>query len=275
MGTTPGIASKRCLFAPPVRGKRVEQAHRIRMKRLGENLPRVRALDHLAGVHDRDIVGLLGDHAEIMGDQQQSHADLLLQLFHQIEDLRLNRHVERGGRLIGDQERRIARQRHGDHNPLAHAAAQLMGIGIDAGFRIGDLHQPEHFDGFRSSRLLVQPLVQLDRFADLIADGKNRIERGHRLLEDHRDLVASDLAHLLVTELEQILAAVDDLAADNFPRRRRDQPHDRQRSDALAAAGLADQPKSLALVDLEANAVDGAYFAFRCEERSLEVFDLE
>ena len=75
------------------------------MKRLGENRPRIRALDDLAGVHDRDVVGLLGDHAEIMGDQQQRHADLLLQLFHQIENLRLDRHVERGGRLVGDQER--------------------------------------------------------------------------------------------------------------------------------------------------------------------------
>ena len=90
-----------------------------------------------------------------------------------------------------------------------------------------------------------QTLVQLDRFADLIADGENRIERGHRLLEDHRDLVAADFAHLFIAELEKILATVEDFAADDFSRRRRDQPHDRKRSHALAAARLAHQPESL------------------------------
>ena len=38
-------------------------------------------------------------------------------------------------------------------------------------------------------------LVQPDRFADLVADREDRIERGHRLLEDHRDLGAADAAH--------------------------------------------------------------------------------
>ena len=34
----------------------------------------VAGLDDLAGVHDRDPVGDLGDHAEVVGDQDQAHA---------------------------------------------------------------------------------------------------------------------------------------------------------------------------------------------------------
>ena len=40
----------------------------------------------------------------------------------QIENLRLDGHVERGGRLVGDQQLRLAGQRDRDRNPLPHAA---------------------------------------------------------------------------------------------------------------------------------------------------------
>ena len=44
-----------------------------------------------------------------------------------------------------------------------------------------------------------------DGLADLAADGEDRVERGHRLLEDHRDLRAANMAHLGFAELQQIL----------------------------------------------------------------------
>ena len=82
-----------------------------------------RALDDPAGVHHRHLVGHLGDHAEIVRDQDDRHAGLLLQVAQQVEDLRLHGDVERGGRLVGDQQVGLAGQRHGDHHALAHAAA--------------------------------------------------------------------------------------------------------------------------------------------------------
>ena len=57
---------------------------------------------------------------------------LLLQLAHQIEDLRLDGDVERGGRLVGDQELGIAGERHRDHHALAHAAGELVRIVVEA-----------------------------------------------------------------------------------------------------------------------------------------------
>ena len=46
----------------------------------------------------------------------------------QVEDLRLDRHVERRRRLVGDQQLRLAGERHRDHRPLAHAARELVRV---------------------------------------------------------------------------------------------------------------------------------------------------
>ena len=50
----------------------------------------------------------------------------LVSVLEQLEHLRLHRDVERGGRLVGDQDLRLAEQRHGDHHALPHAARELV-----------------------------------------------------------------------------------------------------------------------------------------------------
>ena len=64
-----------------------------------------------SGPHDGDVVGGLGDHAHVVGDDDHRHSVLPAQALEQVEDLRLDGHVERRGRLVGDQELRIARAR--------------------------------------------------------------------------------------------------------------------------------------------------------------------
>ena len=39
-------------------------------------------------------------------------------------------------------------------------------------------------------------LVHAHRLRDLVAHGEERIERGHRVLQDHSDALAADVAHL-------------------------------------------------------------------------------
>ncbi len=56
---------------------------------------------------------------------------LALQVHQQVEDLRLNGHVQRRDRLVADDELRIERQRAGDADALAAAAVQLVRIGVD------------------------------------------------------------------------------------------------------------------------------------------------
>ena len=43
-----------------------------------------------------------------------------------------------------------------------------------------------------------QPGVQPQRFADLVAHREDRVQRRHRLLKDHRDIVSANLAHFFV-----------------------------------------------------------------------------
>ncbi len=88
----------------------------------GEDLPGLAGLHRLALVHDDGAVGDLGDDTHVVGDEEDGHVLLLLQHLDELEDLRLDRHVEGGRRLVGDQQLGPAGQRHGDHDALAHAA---------------------------------------------------------------------------------------------------------------------------------------------------------
>ena len=62
------------------------------------------------GVHHCDLVADLGHNAQIMGDKDQRGLILLLQLFHQFQHLRLDRHVQSGGRFIRNQQLRTTGQ---------------------------------------------------------------------------------------------------------------------------------------------------------------------
>ena len=85
--------------------------------------------------------------------------------------------------------------------------------------------------------LALDLLVELDLLGDLVADAEHRVQARQRLLEDHRDVVAADLPHLVDRHRQDLAAVEPDLAAgDDLGRRDVEQAHDRQRGDALAAS---------------------------------------
>ena len=155
---------------------------------------------------------------------------------------------------------RLAGQRHGDHHPLAHPARELVRVVVAAGGRRRGCRprssSVDRLAAWRSRLVAVE--VALEHLGDLAADGEHRVERGHRVLEDHRDLAAADLAQLL---RRSSLSSSLPVEARPSPRPATpplgQQPEDGQRGDALAAARLADQPERLARLDVEADAVDG------------------
>ena len=201
--------------------------------------------------------------------------DRLLQFAHQIEDLRLDRHVERGRRLVGDQQLRVARQRHRDHRALPHAARKLVRVGMHAALRLGDVHAAQRLDRPVHRLAARHVLVQYHGFADLAADRHQRVQRGHRLLEDHRDRVAANVLHLAFAQLQQIDAGEADRAADDPARRVRHEPQDRQRRYALAAAALADDAQRLAGAHRLGNPVHRPHGACRGKEMRLQILDFE
>ena len=79
-------------------------------------------LDEAARVHDSELFGDLGDHAQVMGDKDHREPPLGTQVGEQGEDLGLDGHIESGRRLVAQQDRRIRRQGYRDHDPLARAS---------------------------------------------------------------------------------------------------------------------------------------------------------
>src|SRR2546428_460598 len=74
---------------------------------------------------------------------------LPLELGDQLEDLALDRPVQRGGRLVGNQELGLARQRHRDHHALLLPAGELMRIGLQPPLRLGNADLGEQAFGAR------------------------------------------------------------------------------------------------------------------------------
>jgi hypothetical protein len=118
---------------------------------------------------------------------------------------------------------RVAGQRHGDHHALTHATGKFVRILGSALGRLGNTHQAQHFHGALRCGLLAHAAVEAQRLADLPTDAEHRIERRHGFLEDHRNLVAADGAHLAFRQLQQILALEADAASDDAAGRRGDE----------------------------------------------------
>ena len=136
----------------------------------------------------------------------------------QFEDLRLDGHVERGRRLVCDQDVRLAGQRHGDHHALAHAAGELMGVFAQTLRRRRDAHlfqEPERAPFYRFIGQV--GLVQGEGLGELAANAVHGVQRRHRFLEDHRDAIAADLAHPRGRQVRQAFALEPDVAALDAP----------------------------------------------------------
>ncbi len=122
-----------------------------------EDRPAPRRAPCTAGVHHQDVVGEVGDHAQVVRDQDDRGAGLLLEVLEQVEDLRLHGHVERGGRLVRDQQLRVADQRHRDHRALPHTAGELVRVVVHPGLRLRDADPAEHLDRPLAGLRLARP----------------------------------------------------------------------------------------------------------------------
>ena len=64
---------------------------------------------------------------EVVRDEQVRQLQPLLQIHQQVDDLRLDRDVERRDGLVGDDERRVQRERAREPDALPLSAAELCG----------------------------------------------------------------------------------------------------------------------------------------------------
>jgi hypothetical protein len=171
---------------------------------LGQDLRGRAGFHDLALVHHRDAVGHAGDDGEVVGDEEKAHLLLGHEVLEQVEDLRLRGDVERGGGLIGDQEPRVQRDGRGDADALPLAAGQLMRDRRRG--RYGTGRRGRGGRGRWRAPAAVGLAVDGERFGHLVADGLHRVERRHRFLEDHRDVVAAGGAPVGLGLVEEGLA---------------------------------------------------------------------
>ena len=210
-------------------------------------------LDDLAEVHHRDAVRDVPDHGEVVRDDHVRQAELLLEVVHEVDDLRLDRHVERGDRLVGHDQLRLEGQRAGDADALPLAAGELVRVAVVV---LGaQAHQlQEALDLLLHTALGLHALEPEGRRDDR-ADGVTRVQGAVRVLEDHLDVTAQR-AHLPRPQLRDVPALEVDRAARRVLEAGDDPAHGR-----LAAARLADDAEGLALAHLEVDAVDGLHGA--------------
>ena len=122
--------------------------------------------------------------------------------------------VERRRRLVGDQQLRVAGERDRDHHALPHAAREPVRIVVEPlRGAFGMPHLLEQLDrALARRRPSTRSSVPADRLGDLRPDLQRRVQRGHRVLEDHRDLLAAHVLELPLGELRQVAALEQDLA---------------------------------------------------------------
>ena len=141
-------------------GDAVDQSAGIGMRGGFDQLAGAPALDHVAAVEHRNVVGHFRDHGQVVGDEDHRSALLGDLAAHEFEDLTLNGYVERGGRLICDDQPRPRQQGDGDNDSLAHAAGELMRIGLEPLFGLTDADAFQHLNTSRMTRSDVKIAVQ-------------------------------------------------------------------------------------------------------------------
>ena len=254
--------------------QRLQQSQCVGMAGMAEHVEHLAGLRHPAGVHDGDPIGHPGDDPEVMGDQKDGRTGGVLNPLEQFEDLGLDGHVEGGGRLVGNEHIGVVGDGHGGHGPLEHPAGELVGELAGPFGGVGDAHQVEHLRGLGHGRVPANArLVDLDGLGDLEPDGQDRVERRHRILEDHGDVVAAESPALWLGHADQLGAPIADRPADLGAGRK--ESHHRQERHRLARPRLTDDAQNLAGVHREAHTPHSLHRPVRRPERDLQVGHLE
>src|SRR5215813_9588942 len=122
---------------------RLQQCLGIGMRRLVKNRPHGSPLDQLTGIHDPYVVTHLGNNPNVMSNKDHRQTAALLDVLEQIKILRLNGHIQAGGRLIGNEQFGLTGNTNSAHNTLTHTAAHLVWILTEAYLRRGNTYPPQ------------------------------------------------------------------------------------------------------------------------------------
>src|SRR5699024_5796273 len=93
-------------------------------------------LDDSTPEHDDDSFCTLGCETEVMSDEQDTRAEFFSHLADLVKNRLLYRHIEGAGRLVRDQEPRVARESDCDEGSLPEPARKLVWVLLGATYRL-------------------------------------------------------------------------------------------------------------------------------------------
>ncbi len=242
-GGMPGMPLKTCL--PSRRGQTRDQQLGVGMERLLEDICDRADLDQLAAYITAKRSTNCAISPMSWPTRMTAAPSSACTLPERLHDLALHDHVERAGRLVGDDEPGLqARSRWRCRRAAScRRSARAGTCAPPAGAARPGRGGASTFLYAWSSR---RPLaVGSHRVDELLADAHHRVERVHRALRDQGDLAEAEPAHLLVREPCQVHVAQEDLAALDAPGGM-EEAHQREGRGRLAGAGLADEAEPLA-----------------------------
>ncbi len=139
----------------------------------------------------------------------------------------------------------------------------------------GNTHHLQQLGAALACLLFVHAQMQLQGFANLEANRQHRVERRHRILEDHGDPVAPDLADFVVVKLEQIASVELNFPGHHLARRAGDETNQRHDADALPTTALADDCQGLAFIQRIRNTIDCFDDAIFREKVGVKIADVK
>ncbi len=245
----------------------------VLMGRRAQHLSRRATFDHPALIHDRHPIRRAGNDAHVMGDQDHTDISLVHKVADQLQNLRLDRHVQGGCRLVGDDHIRLGTKCQRDHHTLAHPARHLVRIVVNTGLGTGDPHIFQKLDGTAARFSLADPVMRQDRLGQLLPDAVKRMQRRQRILKDIGHPVPAFLPQRFVTGTNQVVSLKPHRATGDHTRGRGDKAHDRQRGDGFARATFADHADNLAGVHLHRHTTHRAVDALADMKLGLKVLN--
>ena len=219
------------------------------MLRVLDHLLRRSLLDDATQVHDADTVRHVLNHRQVVADEQVGQPELSLQILHEVEDLRLDGHVQGRDRLVGDDQVRRQSQRTSKTDALELAARELVRVAIQD--LLGQANLLDDFHDALGDLPLTTCLLDAHGLGENLVDAHARIHRRVGVLEHHLH-VAVD-AHC-VAALERGQVAPFQL---NGTARGRLETRDEAAHRRLATTGLAHQAVGLALAHRDGHTVHG------------------
>jgi hypothetical protein len=218
-----------------------------------ENLLLPRHLDDPPEIHHRHPVRDMLHHGEVVRDEEIGKIELPLEIAEQVDDLRLDRDVERRDRLVAHHELGVGRQRARNPNALALPAREFVRVSRRMVAR--QPHQPHELPHARPPLRPPADPVHLERLLENFPNRHPRIERGERVLED--DLHAlPEPPQRLALKLRDVLSAEPDR-----PRGRRNEPEHEPRRRRFPAPRFAHQRQRLPPLEREGNPVHRTHHA--------------